>query len=81
MENPTTRRDTQFEEILRVVEKEGLRGEELTAKEIHEAVGDDASVSSPHEVATVLGYHTESPAVEVEEGSPYRYKLSEQTSS
>jgi hypothetical protein len=75
MENPRTRRDTQFEEILRVVESEGLLGEEMTAKEIHEAVESDASVSSPHEVATVLGYHSDDPAVEVEEGSPYRYRF------
>ena len=75
MENPRSRRDTQFEEILRVVEREGLLGKEMTAREIHEAVEDDASVSSPHEVATVLGYHTDDPAVEVEEGSPYRYRF------
>jgi len=75
MENPATRRDTQFEEILRVLERKGLLGEEMTAKEIHQAVEEDASVSSPHEVATVLGYHNDDPAVEVEEGSPYRYRF------
>jgi len=75
MENPSTKRDTQFVKILRVVEKEGLQGEELTASQIHEVVEDEASVSSPHEVATVLGYHSNDPAVEVKEGSPYRYKF------
>ena len=75
MENPSTKRDTQFKEILRAVENKGLLGEEMTAKEIHEAVKEDASVSSPHEVATVLGYHADEPAVEVEEGSPYRYRF------
>jgi hypothetical protein len=75
MESPSTRRDTQFEEILRVVERKGLLEKELTAREIHEAVDESASVSSPHEVATVLGYHSEHPDVEVEEGSPYRYRF------
>lgn len=75
MENPSTRRDTQFKEILRAVENKGLLGKEMTAREIHEAVKDDASVSSPHEVATVLGYHANDSAVEVEESSPYRYKF------
>jgi hypothetical protein len=75
MENPRTKRDTQFEEILRAVEKEGLQGEELTASQIYDAIGDDASVSSPHEVATVIGYHSDSSAVEVTQGSPYRYEF------
>lgn len=75
MESPSTKRDTQFEEILRVVKEEGLQGEELTASRIYDVVENEASVSSPHEVATVLGYYSNDPAVEVKEGSPYRYKF------
>lgn len=75
MENPRTARDTQFEAILRVIEEENLRGEELTASEIHEIAGDEGSLSSPHEVATVLGYHSDDPVIEVKEGSPYRYEF------
>jgi len=58
-----------------VIKKEGLRGEELTASQIHDVVGDDASVSSAHEVATVLGYHSSEPIITVKEGSPYKYKF------
>jgi hypothetical protein len=75
MENPRTARDTQFEAILGVIDEEDLRGQELTASEIHDIAKDDASLSSPHEVATVLGHHSEDPDIEVKEGSPYRYEF------
>ncbi len=75
MENPRTARDTQFEAILGVIEEEDLRGEKLTASEIHEVAKDRVSLSSPHEVATVLGYHSEDPDIDVKEGSPYRYEF------
>jgi hypothetical protein len=75
MENPHTARDTQFEAILRVIDEEGLRGEELTASDIHEVAKNEVSLSSPHEVATVLGYHSDDPIIEVKEGSPYRYEF------
>jgi len=75
MENPRTARDTQFEAILRVIDEEGLRGEELTAREVHEVTKDDVSLSSPHEVATILGYHSNDPIIEVKEGSPYLYEF------
>lgn len=75
MENPRTARDTQFEAILSVIEEEDLRGEELTASEIHDIAKDEVSLSSPHEVATVLGYHSEDPDIDVKEGSPYRYEF------
>ena len=68
-------RDTQFRQILRVINKEGLRGESLTASEIYRIVEDEASVSSSHEVATVLGYHSKEPFVNVIEGSPYEYEI------
>lgn len=66
-------RTTQFDAIRCVVEKEGLVGEELTAREIHELVENHIEVSSPHEVATVLGMHSEDPGMRVVQGSPYRY--------
>jgi len=75
MSETSTARDTQFHEILRVIEREGLRGEELTASQIHEVAGDETSVSSAHEVATVLGYHSNEPVITVKEGSPYKYKF------
>lgn len=75
MENPRTARDTQFEAILSVIEEEDLRGKELTASEIHDLAKDEVQISSPHEVATVLGYHSDDPAIEVKEGSPYRYEF------
>ncbi|MDY6779419.1 MAG: hypothetical protein SV760_02495 [Halobacteria archaeon] len=77
MASSSTARDTQFEVIRRVIRKEGLVGEELTAREILDLVEDaDVGISSAHEVATVLGSNSTDPRVQIIDGSPYRYKFS-----
>lgn len=76
MVSHNTTRDTDFDVIRRVIEEEGLKGEKLTAREILEIVNDKgADISSSHKVATILGYHSESPHVQVIEDSPYKYKF------
>ncbi|MDY7082290.1 MAG: hypothetical protein SXQ77_07790 [Halobacteria archaeon] len=76
MASSGTVRDTQFEAIRRAILREGLDGEKLTAREILRVVEDaEVNISSPHEVATVLGYHSDDASIQVIEDSPYKYKF------
>lgn len=71
------RRERQFRVIRETVARHGLEGEALTASDIYGLVRDEgAGLSSAHEVATVLGQFGDEPVLEIEEGSPYRYRFS-----
>ncbi|CCQ32178.1 conserved hypothetical protein [Halorhabdus tiamatea SARL4B] len=68
-------RHGEFERI-RAVLRESDLDEPLTAREIHDVLeAHDESFESPHEIATVLGRHAETGAVEVIRGHPYRYRF------
>lgn len=74
---PDGHRERQFRAIRELVARHGLRGEALTASDVYELVrGEDLGLSSAHEVATVLGQFGDDPGLEIEEGSPYRYRFS-----
>lgn len=47
----------------------------MTAKEIVASLDDPDVFSNPHRVATVLGRWADRGEVEVQDGSPYRYRL------
>lgn len=70
-------RDAEFERLRRVL---AAAEEPLTAREVLRALdeaedGADASLDSPHRVATILGRRAEAGDVEVIADSPYRYRL------
>jgi hypothetical protein len=73
-------RDAEFERLRRVL---AAAEEPLTAREVLRALEEaddtderaDASLDSPHRVATILGRRAEAGDVEVIAGSPYRYRL------
>lgn len=70
-------RETQYRAIRDAVTRNGLTDTWLTASDVYDLVREDpVGFSSAHEVATVLGQHRDEPALEVEEGSPYRYRFS-----
>lgn len=70
------RRERQFRAIRDLVARHGLEGEALTASDVYELVrGEELGLSSAHEVATVLGQFGDEPGLEIEEGSPYRYRF------
>ena len=65
-----------FRNIKQIIEREGLSGEELTAKEIYRVLeNEEVAFSSPHEVATVLGRNRDDPELTVVEETPYRYRF------
>ncbi|MFB6201013.1 MAG: hypothetical protein ABEI98_03280 [Halorhabdus sp.] len=63
-------------ERIRAVLSEADRDEALTAREIRDLLEEHGeSFDSAHQVATVLGRHADTGAVEVISDQPYRYRF------
>lgn len=68
-------RHREFERIKEVL-ADSAPEEPLTAREIRDLLAEHGvEVDSAHRVATVLGYHAETDAVDVIHSSPYRYRI------
>lgn len=75
---PDGHRERQYRAIRELVARHGLQGEALTASDVYELVRQEGlGLSSAHEVATVLGQFGDEPGLEIEDGSPYRYRFRE----
>lgn len=65
----------EFEQIRAIVADEAPN-RPLTAREIREIlIEHGVEIESPHRIATVLGHHADSGAVDVIRSSPYRYRI------